>query len=62
MIGVRGDPKSAAKSAFEHKTPRRVQKGGLTPSLLSLHCAQNAALRLPLRRAGLISAARECRR
>jgi membrane associated rhomboid family serine protease len=43
----------------ERKTPQRVQKGGLAPSLLSFSSSvTNATLRLPLLQAGLMSAAR----
>jgi len=58
VIGACGD-QERRKERVEHKTPHRVQKGGLAPSLLSF---PSPALRLPLRRARLMSAARECRR
>ena len=37
VIDACGDPKSAAQNRVDHKTPHRVQKGGLAPSLLSFH-------------------------
>lgn len=62
VIDACGDPKSAAQTASTTKPRTGCKREGSRPPFCRSMAAHNAAPRLPLRQAGLMSAARECRR